>query len=71
LAFSRTLKSSGKRLIENERHPSWVSFVAIFLPVFPDFRVSRQPEAGAFAPAFLLDEETPFRREHFGAPRRV
>ncbi|HJB31329.1 MAG TPA: hypothetical protein H9781_04785, partial [Candidatus Oscillibacter excrementavium] len=46
LAFSRTLKSSGKRLIENERHPSWVSFVAIFLPVFPDFRVSRQPASG-------------------------
>ena len=42
LAFFRTSRSSEKRLIENERHPSWVSFVAIFLPVFPNFRVYRQ-----------------------------
>ena len=26
------LKSSEKLMIENERHPSWVSFVTIFLP---------------------------------------
>ena len=43
-AFFRTLKSSEKRLIENERHPSWVSFVAIFLPVSQNFRVDRQTE---------------------------
>ena len=42
LAILRTLKSSENRLIGNERHPSWVSFVAIFLPVFPNFRVYRQ-----------------------------
>ena len=38
------LKSSKKLMIENERHPSWVSFVTIFLPVAQDFRVSRQSE---------------------------
>ncbi|MBP3508612.1 hypothetical protein, partial [Oscillibacter sp.] len=30
------LKSSEKLMIENERHPSWVSFVTIFLPVAQD-----------------------------------
>ena len=27
------LKSAEKLMIQNERHPSWVSFVTIFLPV--------------------------------------
>ena len=31
-------------MIENERHPSWVSFVAIFLPVAQHFRCNRQPD---------------------------
>ena len=39
------LKSSEKLMIENERHPSWVSFVTIFLPVAQDFRVYRQSES--------------------------
>ena len=38
------LKSSEKLMIKNERHPSWVSFVTIFLPVALDFRVYRQSE---------------------------
>ena len=37
-----SLKSSEKLMIKNERHPSWVSFVTIFLPVALDFRVYRQ-----------------------------
>lgn len=31
-------------MIENERHPSWVSFVTIFLPVAQSFRCNRQPD---------------------------
>ena len=31
-------------MIENERHPSWVSFVTIFLPVVQSFAVYRQSE---------------------------
>ena len=34
--------SSEKQLIENERHPSWVSFVTIFLPVFLGFWIPWQ-----------------------------
>ncbi|WP_300024706.1 hypothetical protein [Oscillibacter sp.] len=34
-----TRKKFQKLMIENERHPSWVSFVTIFLPVSRDFRV--------------------------------
>ena len=37
-------KKFEKLMIENERHPSWVSFVTIFLPVAQDFRVYRQSE---------------------------
>jgi len=33
------LKKYRKTLIENERHPSWVSFVTIFLPGELVFRV--------------------------------
>ena len=33
-----------KLMIQNERHPSWVSFVTIFLPVAHIFRVYRQSE---------------------------
>ena len=36
------LKSAEKLMIQNERHPSWVSFVTIFLPVAHIFRVYRQ-----------------------------
>ena len=38
------LKSAEKLMIQNERHPSWVSFVTIFLPVAHIFRVDRQSE---------------------------
>ena len=31
--FFDPLKRVKKLMIENERHPSWVSFVTIFLPV--------------------------------------
>jgi len=36
-------------MIENERHPSWVSFVTIFLPVFQTNRLYRQAEQPAAA----------------------
>ena len=34
--------SREKLMIENKRHPSWVSFVTIFLPAAQHFRVDRQ-----------------------------
>ncbi|MEG1594751.1 MAG: hypothetical protein RR350_10075, partial [Oscillibacter sp.] len=34
-----TRETFQKLMIENERHPSWVPFVTIFLPVFWIFRV--------------------------------
>ena len=40
--FLIPLKRSEKRVIENERHPSWVSFVTIFLPVAVTFHFFRQ-----------------------------
>ena len=39
--FSDLPKGLKSGLIENERHPSWVSFVAIFLPGIPPFSTNR------------------------------
>ncbi len=49
--FSELRRSSENLLIENERHPSRVSFVTIFLPVESVFRVRRQSEATLPPPA--------------------
>ena len=36
------LKSTEKLMIESERHPFWVSFAAIFLPIAQHFQLHRQ-----------------------------
>ncbi|MBP3509801.1 hypothetical protein, partial [Oscillibacter sp.] len=55
------LRSSEKLMIENERHPSWVSFVTIFLPVAQGFHFYRQSALGQAE--FLLVPTIPcFRR---------
>ena len=48
--------SSEKLIIENERHPSWVSFVTIFLPVQYVFSVYRQSESRPCTPRTALSD---------------
>ena len=47
--FSET-RRSGKLMIKNERHPSWVSFVTIFLPVPNTAPVPPAPAAAGATP---------------------
>ncbi|MEG1657747.1 MAG: hypothetical protein RR288_01695, partial [Oscillibacter sp.] len=41
--FFETHETLQKPMIENERHPSRVSFVIIFVPIFWDFSADRPP----------------------------
>ena len=63
------LQKFKKLMIENERHPSWVSFVTIFLPVAQDSLVYRQTISPWFA-AGKPRRFPCFHRFHLSAAKR-
>ena len=63
--FFDPFKRFKKLMIKNERHPSWVSFVTIFLPGAQELRLFRQAEtADTHVSAVSFSVSSVRRRAH-------